>query len=131
MAYRNFHRRARPTPRVITVKYAGKCACCGAEIKAGETATFYPAGTIASITEGKIGHIGGLEGTGARCTAELRKQAGLPPAPRHCNHEFRTCTRGCGAVCAAEVEHRAVNDYAGDGLDERYEDDCARQCGLL
>jgi hypothetical protein len=23
-----------------------------------------------------------------------------------------------------------VNDYAGDGLDARYEDDCAARCGL-
>lgn len=92
--YRNrFHRPARPQMRVIVVKRDGKCACCGALITAGETAEYYPPGTIASVTEGKIAHIGGLDGTSARCTAEIRK-AQFP--------EY-----------AAELERRAVNDYAG------------------
>lgn len=71
MRYRNS---SKPTPRDMTVKYAGPCICCGAEIKAGDYATYYPAGTIGSRTTGAIGHIGGLEGTGTRCHAELRKR---------------------------------------------------------
>lgn len=102
MAYRRFYRSPRPQPRGITVKYAAPCACCGALIKAGEFATYYPPGTIANVTEGKIAHHGGLDGNSARCTAELRQA----------------------------FEHRAVNDYAGDGLDMRAEDDMARACGL-
>ena len=103
MAYRRFHRSPRPQPRGITVKYAAPCACCGAMIKAGEWATYYPASTIHGVTEGKIAHTGGLDGNSARCTAELRQQFAA----------------------------RAVNDYAGDGLDTRAEDDMARACGLL
>jgi len=34
------------------------------------------------------------------------------------------------SATVAGVDHGA-NDYAGDGLDSRYEDDCARACGLL
>jgi hypothetical protein len=102
MAYRRFHHYSKPQPRNIAVKYAGKCACCGAPIKAGEFATYYPPGTIASRTEGAIAHIGGLDGNSAKCTAELRKG----------------------------FEARAVNAYAGDGLDERYEDQCRDICGL-
>jgi len=33
-------------------------------------------------------------------------------------------------VACAGIEP-SVDDYAGRGLDERYEDDCARRCGLL
>ena len=102
MAYRNFRRSPRPQPRGITVKYAAPCACCGGLIKAGEFATYYPVGTILNVAEGKIAHTGGLDGNSARCTAELRKQF---------------------------VERAAVNDYAGDGLDMRAEDDMARACG--
>ena len=99
MSYRRHYRAANPQPRNMTIKYAGKCACCGGEIKAGEWATYYPPGTIAGWTKGAIGHCGGLEGDGLRCTIELRKQ-------------------------------HAVNSYAGDGLDERYEDQCRDICGL-
>src|SRR5580700_11268076 len=98
--YRRY-RTARPQPRGFTVKYAGKCACCGAEIRAGEFAMYYPPGTIASRTEGAIAHIGGLDGNSAKCTAEIRKG----------------------------FEARAVNDYAGAGLDQRWEDDGAAICG--
>jgi hypothetical protein len=100
---------------VISVKYSGHCACCGAEIKAGETATYYPPGTIAGRTEGAIAHIGGLDGTSARCTAEIRK-AQFP--------EY------AAEIARREAGQRAVNDYAGDGLDARWEDDCAARCGL-
>lgn len=103
MAYRRFTRNySKPTPRNLTVKYSAPCACCGAIIKAGSIATYYPAGTIASITEGKIAHMGGLEGN--------------------------------SAVCASNIKLRlvdvATNDYAGDGLDARYEDQCRDVCGL-
>lgn len=101
MAYRKFYRNARPQVRTITAKYAGKCACCGAAIKAGEIVDYYPAGTIASRAEAAITHIGGLDGNSARCTAELRNG----------------------------YEAHAVNDYAGDGLDERWEDMGRDICG--
>lgn len=103
--YRNrFHRPAKPKMRVIVVKYAGQCACCGAPIKAGETAAYYPAGTIAGVTEGRIAHVGGLDGNSARCTAEIRK-VNFP--------EY------AAEIARREAEQRAVNDYAGDGLDAR------------
>lgn len=73
MKYRNY-RGSKPQPRTMVVKYAGTCACCGAPIAAGETATYYPAGTIASRTVGAIAHVGGLEGNSARCTAEIGKR---------------------------------------------------------
>jgi hypothetical protein len=98
MAYRRTYRQARPQVRSIVVKYAAPCACCGATIKAGEMATYYPPGTIASRTVGAIAHLGGLDGNSARCTAVLREQM-------------------------------AVNDYAGDGLDVRYEDQCFGETG--
>jgi hypothetical protein len=123
MAYRRFHGAAKPTARVITVKYAGKRACCGAEIKAGEMATYYPPGTIASVTEGRIAHVGGLDGDSARCSAEIAK------AREGKNMQFGDQWFSADQMRA--FESRAVNDYAGDGLDERYEDDGARACGLL
>jgi hypothetical protein len=102
MGYRRFRSYSKPTPRNITVKFAGECACCGAQIKAGEFATYYPAGTIASVSEGRIAHIGGLEGNSQKCAGNI----------------------------GAKMVDRGLNDYAGDGLDARYEDDCARACGL-
>lgn len=75
MTYRNRYR-SKPHVRTITVKYAGKCACCGGSIAAGEAATYYPVGTIAGRTEGAIAHIGGLDGTSARCSAALRADPG-------------------------------------------------------
>ena len=106
MSYRRYSRYSRyskPTPRTIEAKYAGKCICCGADLSKGEMVTYYPAGTIAGITEGKISHVGGLEGTSAKCSKENR---------------------------AKLIEARNLNDYAGDGLDARYEDDCRDRCGL-
>jgi hypothetical protein len=70
MRYRN----RKPQVRTITVKYAGTCACCGAEIKAGEIADYYPVGTIASRTTGAIAHMGGLDGNSARCAGEIAKR---------------------------------------------------------
>ncbi len=106
MAYRRIYGapkpRARPTPRTLVVKYAGACACCGATIAVGETATYYPAGSIAGRTQAAIAHLGGLDGNSARCTGEIRKT----------------------------YEARAANDYAGDGLDERWEDQGRDICGL-
>jgi hypothetical protein len=104
MTYRKFHRHAnnrRPESRTIVVKYAGKCAGCGAEIKAGESAVYQPAyGRAGCDDSACCGHLG-RKASVCRLDAfrELRAQA-------------------------------AVNDYAGDGLDERWEDDCARRCGL-
>jgi hypothetical protein len=104
MGYRrNFYRASKPTTRNIEVKYAGLCACCGTQIKAGELATYYPVGTIAGVHESKIAHIGGLDGNSRRCADELRS--------RH-------------SVDAG------TNDYAGDGLDARWEDSMRDACGL-
>jgi len=69
----------KPQVRTITVKYAGECACCGATIKAGEIADYYPVGTIASRHSGAIAHVGGLEGNSARCTSELRQREHVVP----------------------------------------------------
>lgn len=101
MYRRQWNRRARPQVRTIAAKFAGKCACCGAPIKVGETVQYYPVGTIMGVSEGRIAHVGGLDGNSVRCFTELRKQ-----------------TVDAGA-----------NDYAGDGLDARYEDDCRDICG--
>lgn len=101
MAYRRYNRASKPTSRNIAVKYAAPCACCGAQIKAGELATYYPVGTIAGVHEGKIAHMGGLDGNSRRCADELRKG------------------KDAGA-----------NDYAGDGLDARWEDSMRDACGL-
>lgn len=94
-----YRRYSKPVPRNITVRYAGKCACCGATIEAGTWATYYPAGTMAGVHVGQIAHTGGLDGNSATCAAKLRADVSL-------------------------------NDYAGDGLDQRYEDDCRDRCGL-
>jgi hypothetical protein len=114
MAYRHY-RRARPEARTITVKYAGTCACCGAPIAAGQMATYYPPGLLGAGKAGAIAHVGGLDGNSARCTAEVRK---------------RLFPEYAAEVERREAEQRAVNDYAGDGLDERYEDQCRDICGL-
>ena len=100
--YRRYQRYSKPTPRNITARFAGVCVCCGSPISAGEIVTYYPAGTIAGVHEGKISHIGGLEGNSKECSANLQQA----------------------------IVDKSVNDYAGDGLDSRYEDDCASKCGL-
>ena len=101
MAYRRFQRYSKPTVRNIAVKYAGNCACCGARIEVGSIATYYPVGTIASVTEAKIAHVGGLEGNSTTCFNVLKNKVDA-----------------------------GLNDFAGDGLDSRYEDDCRDKCGL-
>jgi hypothetical protein len=70
--YRRNYRTSKPVVRNIAVKFAAPCACCGVTIKAGELATYYPVGTIASVTVAKICHIGGLEGNSHHCAANLR-----------------------------------------------------------
>lgn len=121
MAYGKYRRysHAKATPRVITVRYDGMCACCGAVIRAGEVATYYPVGTLGSRTEGAIAHVGGPEGNSARCTMELRKSE-FPEY--HAELVRKEMER-------RESERRAVNDYAGAGLDARWEDDCRDVCG--
>lgn len=101
MAYKRYYRPSKPTTRNIEVKYSAPCACCGAIIKAGELATYYPIGTIAGCHEGKISHIGGLDGNSLKCAAHLRNQLDA-----------------------------ATNNYAGDGLDSRWEDSFRDTCGL-
>jgi hypothetical protein len=104
--YRRYNRSySKPTARDITVKFSGHCASCGGIIKAGSIATYYPVGTPTAKAVGGacIAHIGGLDGNSQRCAAILREKY---------------------------LEDAATNDYAGDGLDARYEDDCARACGL-
>jgi hypothetical protein len=64
---------SKPSIRTIAVKYSGECLCCGATIKAGEMADYYPVGTIASRTTPAIAHVGGLDGNSARCSANLRQ----------------------------------------------------------
>lgn len=60
--------RKNTSPRTITVKYDGRCHCCGAVIKRGELATYYP-------DLRAIAHAGGLEGNSARCASEIRDRA--------------------------------------------------------
>jgi hypothetical protein len=64
----------KPSVRTIVVKYAGQCACCGAEIKAGQMADYYPIGTIAGRSTAAIAHMGGLEGKSGTCTANIRAE---------------------------------------------------------
>ena len=76
MSYRKYHGpHSKPQPRTLTVKFTGQCLCCGASITVGEIATYYPVGTIANRTTSAIAHVGGLEGTSARCTSEIRMRA--------------------------------------------------------
>jgi hypothetical protein len=101
----DYRRHSKPTPRNIAAKYEGKCACCGGVIKIGQVCTYYPAGTIAGVDMGRIAHVGGLDGNSEVCFNVLK------------------------AKLAAGVD-KSVNDYAGDGLDARWEDDCAERCGV-
>lgn len=55
MAYHRFYRQSKPTVRTITVKYAGKCMCCGGAIPAGAIADYYPIGTIAGVHNQEFG----------------------------------------------------------------------------
>jgi hypothetical protein len=71
--FRRF-RHSKPTVRTITVKYAGKCMCCGGLIEAGRIADYYPVGTIAGVHEAKIAHLKAVDGDSKACYAEGLKQ---------------------------------------------------------
>lgn len=103
MAYRNYrnYRPSKPTVRTITVKYPGKCMCCGGRIEAGQIADYYPVGTIAGVTESKLAHLKAVDGNSVACSEEFKRR-----------------------------DAASLNSYAGDGLDSRYEDDCKDKCGL-
>lgn len=91
-------------PRTITVKYAGQCIACGGRIEAGETATYWPAGSRYP-DRGVLEHVASAWDEGERVSLK------------------------CAAVLRAKYQE-PVNAYAGDGLDARYEDDCRDVCGL-
>jgi len=99
--YRRRFRSSKPAARAITVKFAGKCICCGGIIAAGSIAEYYPVGTIAGVSEGKLAHINAVNGSSVACAVELRNK-----------------------------QDSGLNSMAGDGLDERYEDQCRDDCGL-
>jgi hypothetical protein len=98
--YRN-SRYSKPQVRSITVKYAGNCACCGGLIQPGNIADYFPVGTIAGVHKPMIAHLKAMEGNSVACSAELKRK-----------------------------QDKSLNDYAGDGLDSRYEDNCKDICGL-
>lgn len=100
--YRRYRNYSKPKVRTITVKYAGECECCGKMIQPGSMADYYPVGTIAGVHKPAIAHIGGLDGKSTVCFNELKRKQ----------------------------EDKGLNDYAGDGLDARYEDSCKDSCGL-
>jgi hypothetical protein len=107
MSYRRSYRsNRRPEPRTLTVKYAAPCACCGARIEVGETATYYPPGAYGENAKGVIVHVAYSWDEGQRVSLE-------------CFNNQRKA-----------MEQRAVNDHAGDGLDERWEDAGRDVCGL-
>ena len=62
MAYRN----RSTSPRTITAKFAGKCACCSGEIKAGEIVDYNPA-------RREIAHYKAFEGNSSKCYGVLRQ----------------------------------------------------------
>lgn len=102
MTYRRYSRASKPKVHTITVKYAGKCMCCGGQIEAGQIADYFPVGTIAGVHEAKLAHLKAVDGNSVACSLELKKRDA----------------------------DKSLNAYAGDGLDERYEDDCKDKCGL-
>ena len=60
MTWRNRQANVRPSkpkPRGIVVKYPGNCLICGGRIEAGESAVYYPVGTIASVYVPHIAHL--------------------------------------------------------------------------
>lgn len=124
MAYRRYYRYAsKPTARNIQVKYAGKCASCGAPIAVGEMATYYPAGAIAN-QPAHLTHIGASEGNSIRCFAWTMQ----PDSPTY--FWKREDLEKLRASMLANTIDKSLNDYAGDGLDARWEDSCKDACGL-
>ena len=92
--------------RTITVKYAGRCGCCGGEIKRGEIAEY-------DRKTRTIYHLGGPNGESTACYHEGRKRLEAEGKP------------------AAELSRSKYSRVAEDPVDSAYEDDCARACGLL
>ena len=70
---RRFYRNSKPTVRAITVKYPGKCICCGGVIPAGNLADYYPTGTIAGVHESHIAHLKAMDGNSIACSEQLKK----------------------------------------------------------
>ena len=96
MGYRRFNR-SKPTVRAITVKYAGKCMCCGGEIAAGQIADFYPVGTIAGVHEGKIAHLKAVEGNSVACYQVLKSKASEQSAVDAFDMQYEDdCRDRCG-----------------------------------
>ena len=72
--------------KIITAKYAGKCACCGGAIKAGEMVEW-------ERSRG-VSHMGGLDGNSAKCTGEIRRRL-YEPDPVDMAYEDQ-CAEICG-----------------------------------
>jgi hypothetical protein len=53
--------------RTITAKFAGKCACCGGQINAGEIVDYYPA-------KREIAHYQAFNGNSSKCYNVLRRE---------------------------------------------------------
>lgn len=73
-----YYRKIKPTVRTITVKYPGKCACCGGVINAGQVADYYPVGTIAGVHVAQIAHLKAMQGDSIACSQELKKRLDSP-----------------------------------------------------
>jgi hypothetical protein len=150
MSYRRYrtYRNSRPTVRAITVKYEGNCMCCGGKIQPGQIADFYPVGTIAGVHEGRLAHLKATEGNSVACATEFKrekqsgehfdyeKQAWVGADGRYlrCGHPAAINCQCYGRVHQGELapakQDSGLNNYAGDGLDTRYEDECRDRCGL-
>jgi len=102
MAYRRYRRIARPEPRTINARFAGKCCQCGGAIAKGELCEYFPVGSIGNAA-GKIAHYRGTWDGGEKTS--LRSYQALR-------------------------EQMAVDAYAGSGLDMRMEDNMRDACGL-
>src|SRR5262249_20400738 len=83
--------------RTIALKYAGRCACCGAPMAKGSIADYYP-------RTRQVAHVGGLDGNSGTCTANIREKR----FPEY----------------AAELRRREQDPGFVD-LDRMYEDQCA------
>ncbi len=93
MAYRRYYRNSKPTVRAITVKYAGKCMCCGGTIQPGQIADFYPVGTIAGVHTSAIAHLKAVEGNSIACSEQLKKQHVADPIDTRYEDD---CAERCG-----------------------------------